>query len=104
MEVVISRTKNIKTMNHCQLKEKNKIAIPPLEIRKHRNTIGIPSPKISSEIVRVFKKNKRSNKDLDLCTTISFSISRQNNVSIINVNKHIETKLFVCRYSIQFIF
>jgi hypothetical protein len=43
-------------MNHCQLKEKNKIAIPPLEIRKHRNTIGIPSPKISSEIVRVFKE------------------------------------------------
>ena len=53
---LISRTKNIKTMNHCQLKEKNKIAIPPLEIRKHRNTIGIPSPKISSEIVRVFKE------------------------------------------------
>ena len=24
--------------------------------RKHRNTIGIPSPKISSEIVRVFKE------------------------------------------------
>jgi len=43
-------------MNHCQLKKQNKIAIPPLEIRKHRNTIGIPSPKISSEIVRVFKR------------------------------------------------
>jgi len=71
---MISRTKNIKIVNHCQLKKQNKIAIPPLEIRKHRNTIGIPSPKISSEIVRVFKKNMRSNKDLDLCTTISFSI------------------------------
>jgi len=66
--------KKYQTMNNCQLKTKNKIAIPPLEIRKHRNTIGIPSPKISSEIVRVFKKNKRSNKDFDLCTTISFSI------------------------------
>ena len=38
------------------VENKNKIAIPPLEIRKHRNTIGIPSPKISSEIVRVFKE------------------------------------------------
>jgi hypothetical protein len=38
------------------VENKNKIAIPPLEIRKHRNTKGITSPKISIENVRVFKE------------------------------------------------